>query len=185
MNTTYLNHVFLHHLLSLIIHREENCQISIHSIPSTALQPLLGPCLPQQTSPYFSVVCLSHCRILLRSFQQPAVPFYSLQSVINIFFIIMLSDSTYVLLELVGPWQDYRLLTTILVSNEDLWFRRWFFFIDPLQRRSVALHSTASPSVEKARNYCSCPILPQLNRWGKHVQMRSILMCTNRKFSAA
>jgi len=78
----------------------------------------------------------------------------------------MLSDSTYVLLELVGTWQDYRLLTTILVSNEDLWLRRCFFFIDPLQRRSVALYSTASPSMEKSRNYYSCPILPHLNRWG-------------------
>jgi hypothetical protein len=71
MNSTYLSYLFLHHLLSLIIHREENCQISIHSIPSMALQPLLGSGLPQQ--PYFSVICSSRCRILLRSFQQPAV----------------------------------------------------------------------------------------------------------------
>jgi len=49
MNTTYLSYLFLHHLLSLIIHREENCQISIHSIAFIALQPLLSPGLPQQT----------------------------------------------------------------------------------------------------------------------------------------
>lgn len=62
MNTTYLSHLFLHHLLSLIIHREENWKISIHSTASITLQPLLGPGLPQQTPPY-SVICSSHCQI--------------------------------------------------------------------------------------------------------------------------
>jgi len=146
MNATYFTHLFLHHLLSLIIHREENCQISIHSIPSIALQPLLGPGPPQQTPPYFSVICSSHCRILLRSFQRPAVTFYSLVS-----FKYFLHNCV-IRLNLLSPGTGRPLvilLMTILVSNEDLWFRRWFFFIDPLQRGSAALHSTASPSVGK------------------------------------
>jgi len=145
MNATYFNHLSLHHLLSLIIHREENCQISIHSIYSAT--PSSGPWPP-----------LADASILLRHLLVTLSDLTTQFSAACRYFLLLTVSYKYFLhnrvirLNLRSPGIGrplVTLLTTILVSNEDLLFRRWFFFIDPSRRRSVALHSTASPSVGK------------------------------------